>query len=199
MTPESSSSAPSGASKVTHYDILEVPPSSTFEILKASYQRKARKLHPDKRCSLANQQERQNNETNNITRSESDLEEAFLRLQKAWECLRDTATRKDYDESLAIQNRHKTKSQALTLEDDLELVEDEDTGELCHVYMCRCGADLWLPPQNTDTDAETNTVSEETTTNSNQQRQPRDTKGEKNVYITCDGCSLVFHIEQQKK
>ena len=162
--PDSISTADSSK---THYEILQVPPSATFDIIKASYQRIARQLHPDKRTLL---------ETRDET-TDSDLDGEFLRLQSAWECLRTAATRKDYDESLAVQNRHKTKSQPLT-ENDVELVEEEDTGDLFYVYTCRCGEDLWMPQSIIGS------------LSSEQSALP--------VYITCDGCSLVFSYRRER-
>lgn len=152
-------------SRQTYYEILQVPPTATFDSIKASYQRIARQLHPDKRTLLGTRNEA----------TDSDLDGEFLRLQSAWECLRTAATRKDYDESLAIQNRHKTKSQPLT-ENDLELVEEEDTGDFFYVYTCRCGEDLWMPQSTIES------------TSNKQSASP--------VYITCDGCSLVFSFER---
>jgi curved DNA-binding protein CbpA len=137
-------------SSTTHYDVLEVPANSTFETIKASYQTKARKLHPDKNHGVES--------------------EEFLRLQAAWECLRTVENRKEYDASLKQQETQFSKSQPVPL-DEWELVEEEESGDLCFVYACRCGEDLWLP----------------------QAALMAKEIGEK-IHVTCDGCSLVFHV-----
>jgi diphthamide biosynthesis protein 4 len=168
---------------LSHYDILQVPSTASWEDIKASYQKLARQLHPDKR-----EKKKQNNDNNNnnATNQEDQNEghdnidndnDEFLALQKAWECLRDDALRKDYDLELATTS-HKTmqsKSLATSLEDDWELIEEEDTGDLFYVFTCRCGEEIWLSEQ--------------------QQQQHSSTK----QVVPCTGCSNVYHIEQEPK
>ena len=149
--------------KLTHYDVLQVPFTASLESIKTSYQQQARRLHPDKRGMYPMQK-------NDL---ESDLDHEFLRIQSAWECLRDAASRKEYDAGLSMQRTERTKSQPLTF-NDLELVEEEDTGDLCYLYTCRCGEEIWLPQERLEAAGRDDDQS--------------------NVYITCDGCSLVFHV-----
>ena len=141
-------------SSATHYEVLEVSPTASLDSIKASFHKKARKYHPDKRTS----------------NGRVDEEQAFLDLQKAWQCLRDPISRKEYDELLLKQQTQTAKSTELAL-DDWELVEEEDSGDLCFLYSCRCGEDLWLP-----------------------QRELESGSIGSKVYVRCDGCSLVFHV-----
>jgi curved DNA-binding protein CbpA len=143
----------------TLYDILEVSPTDSLEAIKLSYQAKVRKLHPDK--------------LGGYDRDNNNNEAAFLDLQAAWECLRDSVTRKEYDAELAKQQSQKSKSQELNLV-DWELIEEEDSGELSYVYVCRCGEELWLPESTFQLTDGNSTKSV--------------------VYVTCSGCSLVYHI-----
>jgi Pyruvate/2-oxoacid:ferredoxin oxidoreductase delta subunit len=142
--------------KQTFYDILEVPPTASLETIKVSYQTKVRKLHPDKVSPDC-----ENNEV------------AFLTLQSAWECLRDSVTRKEYDTEIARGKSQKSKSQEVNAV-DWELIEEEDTGEKCYVYACRCGEEMWLPESTFQT-ADGN-------------------HAKSVVYVTCTGCSLVYHV-----
>ena len=151
----------------THYDVLQIPVTATYETIKVAYQQQARQWHPDRRrCCSSNSNDPDAN----------DADALFLQIQKAWECLRDAQLRKDYDANLACQRQmqanHKSKSEGLS-KDQLEVVQDEETGELCYLYPCRCGEEvIWSKPT-------ANSSSIATTTK---------------VYETCEGCSLVFHV-----
>ncbi|CAB9504354.1 DnaJ homolog subfamily B member 9 [Seminavis robusta] len=144
-----------GTHNNTLYDILEVPPTATFDAIKKSYQSLARKLHPDKR---------------NDDRDDA----AFLKLQKAWECLRDPISRKDYDAELFRAQSQKSKSQKVE-KDEWELVEEEESGELSHVYTCRCGEEIWLAEDSF-------------------QKKDNQSTVDSIIYATCPGCSLVYHV-----
>jgi len=152
----------------THYNVLKIPVTSTYETIKMAYQQQARQWHPDRRrCTCST------NSGNDPDANDADAN--FLSIQKAWECLRDSQLRKEYDAHLACQAQmqvnHKSKSEGIS-KDQLEVVEDEETGELCYLYSCRCGEDvIWNKPT-----ASSNTSSSTT-----------------KVYETCEGCSLVFH------
>jgi len=178
----------------THYEILQVPSTATFDTIKTAYQQKARQLHPDK------QQQQQQQQVTKLavdSAGESDPSQAFLRLQRAWECLRDASKRRDYDEILSTENRCHTKSQGLSMK-ELEMVEEEESGELCYVYTCRCGEDVWVPRTSIPTAAAA--ASNTTTGKAPQQTSTTCSRissmESRSSYITCNGCSLVYHIDR---
>ena len=152
------------------YDILEVPSTASWETIKQSYQTKVRHLHPDKQqqCRVHQDHNHKDDDDNEMV--------AFLNVQAAWECLRDPVSKKEYDAELAKQQTQTSKSQPVSLATDCELIEDEDSGELSYVYMCRCGEELWLSESTF-----------QATSNSSSNNKPL-------VYATCSGCSLVYHV-----
>lgn len=142
---------------VTYYDILQVPASANLNEIKNAYQKMARRLHPDKMTSKKEAQ------------SYEQTEDAFLTLQKAWECLRDPQLRKEYDAQLYQQEKGKTSRSIPLSPNEWEFVEDQETGDLGYIYACRCGEDLWLQKYKFE--------------------NPKST-----VFIHCEGCSLLYRI-----
>ena len=72
------------AYRPTHYEALGVPRSADAEAIRTAYRAQAKQLHPD----LS-----ENGESN----------EAFLRLQEAYDVLRDPERRAHYDDELTQQ------------------------------------------------------------------------------------------------
>lgn len=129
------SAQPSSAK--THYDILGVSRTATFEEIKAAYHNLARQTHPDKVSSIGSQ-------------------DSFRRLQSAWECLRQAETRQAYDEQLFLkeQKLESKRQAAMTLSlSELEVGHEDESDEHVYIYTCRCGEELqiWqdeMPPLN---------------------------------------------------
>ena len=152
-----------GAANSTYYDTLEIPSTAGFNEIKSAYQRMARLLHPDKQ-SLHNN--KQKNKAQNINNNE---EEAFLKLQKAWECLRDPQSRKEYDLLLHKTEIGKASKSIPVSHKEWEFVEDEETGDLGYIYTCRCGEDIWIQKEEFE-------------------------KADATIFFHCEGCSLIYHI-----
>jgi DnaJ-class molecular chaperone len=112
----------------THYEVLRVHPNADEATLKQAYHRAARQFHPDKQQG-------------------SDDMESFRQVQAAWECLRDSHSRKIYDLAL-LQQQHThhglpNTHQVLHVSDcHLQSIVDHN-GEMIDVFMytCRCGQD----------------------------------------------------------
>ena len=132
-------------SKQTHYDVLGVTRTATYEEIKNSFHKKARQSHPDKL--------QQNSASNN---NEEETQMNFKRIQEAWETLRDENLRATYDEEL-MQQKLKQKGKLdgavlLSKHDDLEEAHDEDLQESVYVYDCRCGEELIFENKNIEED-----------------------------------------------
>ena len=69
---------------ITLYDILQVTPNASPEIIQAAYRAFAKQYHPD---------------VNNSRGSTDDMKA----INAAWEVLRDPAKRKDYDRSIGVR------------------------------------------------------------------------------------------------
>ena len=72
------------ATMKTHYDILNVSPIATLDEIKVAHRKLALKYHPDKH-----------------DRTKTRIELNFHRIQEAWECLRDSEKRQEYDHILS--------------------------------------------------------------------------------------------------
>ncbi len=76
---------------MTFYDILEVSPDASPEVLRAAYRSLSRKYHPD-------------------SNPDSDEAKHFQQVQEAWEVLRDPQKRRHYDEHLRKSARSAAES-----------------------------------------------------------------------------------------
>ena len=133
----------------THYTILGVCKEDDLATIKAAHRSLALQCHPDKQQP---------------TDPKDNSQERFLKIQKAWECLRDADARKLYDDSLdrtMEQNQTRIdKAKPVLLSEmtcevcdvEIDLDEDESNGgqiddcpspavEQQNVYSlpCRCG------------------------------------------------------------
>jgi DnaJ-class molecular chaperone len=137
----------------THYTVLGVRKDDTLSTIKAAHRILALQYHPDKQMEDTND----NNRDCNIT-----TEERFLKIQAAWECLRNEDSRSLYDDSLrrllekSQTSIHKAKRVLLSemnceicdVESDLNVNGNErgadDQGSLVeqqnlYTFQCRCG------------------------------------------------------------
>ena len=62
-----------------YYRILEISPSASFEVIKASYRALAKKYHPD-------------------TQASSNMEKTMADINEAYETLSNSQSRKEYDQ-----------------------------------------------------------------------------------------------------
>ena len=179
----------------SYYHILGIPPTATLTEITKAYHVAARLYHPDRRHLLSSQNPSTESKsdgsigcstsTNLVYPDEKSNNEMFLRVQKAWECLRCPERRQAYDTKRRqeqIQREQRLRS-ALPVERDdcverivLDCLEDDDYNcgssrssnaservvEL--VFSCRCGQELWVSEADPD---------------------------DHNL-LTCDGCSLLY-------
>lgn len=71
---------------MTYYDLLQIRPDASDELIRAAYRRLAKQYHPD---------------TNPLDRSHASAR--FRLIQDAYEHLRDPSTRRLYDQQLKMQ------------------------------------------------------------------------------------------------
>ena len=118
----------------SHYDVLGVPEASSAstESIKRAYKSLALSLHPDRGGDA----------------------DAFVRVTRAWEVLRDARERRAYDAHLAARRRRVVVSDEVDLE-DMRREEEEPAGEeeregadaearpsssgRRYTHPCRCG------------------------------------------------------------
>ena len=144
----------------THYQRLGVSPDATHEEIKNAFHRLARQCHPDKSSPSSS-------ENNNAII----VVESFRQVQQAWEILRDPTQRKIYDDQLqhgALKEKAKRGGVVLLQWNELEQAQDEETGEIIHVYDCRCGEEIVI-----DSDISTN--------------------GQE-ISVECPGCCFVYQL-----
>lgn len=127
----------------THYEMLNVSESATYTQIKAAYRTLMLQNHPDK--------QKQRCDDDDPLDEDEYSKRLFLQIQNAWECLRDTKTRKEYNQMLQTC-RDKHRSQTLYSSSMVYLsqmkrdrrpvrMEEEEVLQSCIVltYPCRCG------------------------------------------------------------
>ena len=172
----------------THYEVLGVSPTASQDEIKRAFRRLALRLHPDKNYQSKEQQQQQE-ET-----APTEPNEAFRRVQKAWDCLRST-DRQAYDEELAqqatVSASVESSAIALSLDEFEETVGESDNDRVL-IYMCRCGEAVELWPEDV---VELQRPKEE----EKEQRKKGDTNGEEDVtsvLVECAGCSFVYAVSR---
>lgn len=136
--------------KMSHYEVLDCSPNSSTEELKQAYHRKALKFHPDKSSKSV------------------DGAVKFLEIQKAWEVLGDSKSRKQYDaecQQADLENQYGL-IYARLVPTDLELTADEKTLS----YNCRCGSEYLIHKSDL---VEKNSI----------------------THVPCEECTFVIEIE----
>ena len=127
------------ASDASHYDMLGVSSTASYEEIKIAFHELARKSHPDK------QQRQQQSNSSSEQGQNGDTEERFRRIQNAWEILRDDETRAKYDDERQqkfLKQKSKQQGAIILNRHELESAEDDETGETIYVYDCRCGEEV---------------------------------------------------------
>ncbi|TMW60003.1 hypothetical protein Poli38472_000045 [Pythium oligandrum] len=124
---------------ITHYEALQVARDCSGDDIRRAYHRAARQHHPDKQ--------------NGFVKAPDEVEnQEFLRVQAAYEVLRDPVARAEYDRQLTQDElrHHRDTGDALIVDEvplnemqreelrDSDAEEDEDA-EVLYTYLCRCG------------------------------------------------------------
>ncbi|OBZ87076.1 protein DPH4 [Choanephora cucurbitarum] len=106
----------------THYEVLQVSETASFDLIKQRFQRLILQHHPDKR-------------------SENEDDTQAQRILKAWDVLRDSSSRKEYDIELEIQRNKKDMAISAEVDlDEMEYTEEEKTFSL----VCRCSGEYLI-------------------------------------------------------
>lgn len=132
------------------YEVLNVPLDVSDEDLRRAYQRLAREFHPDKGGSQA--------------------EASFVRVQQAWDQLREPSLRRRYDAQLRVEKMAEAQSRAHVTDIELDEMDHED---VCSghswSYACRCGDRYFVDEAQLD---------------------------EGICLIECNSCSLAIHVSR---
>lgn len=131
----------------THYETLKVSPTANLTEIRASYRAALLALHPDKASSGAGGVLPSVSDSNSsIPSTDVDISR-YLRVQEAWNVLRDAESRAVYDSSLARngeKSRNTRRGDACLVIGEEVLLEDMEegvveTGETKEFwYPCRC-------------------------------------------------------------
>lgn len=172
------------SAELSHYEVLQVPPTASAAVIKEAYYRAARQHHPDKRGSC-------HHDDANKVDDENDDDATFRRIHAAWKCLRDPETRTLYNQERsleqAVHDGRRRNAVPIHPHECREVSEpQDDDGDNCcyyeYIYQCRCGNDLHtqqLPVlHDGSNNLEENGISSSSSTN----------------LIQCPGCSLVYDI-----
>ena len=112
--------------KQTHYEVLQVDNTASLREIKNAYNAMVRRSHPDR--------------ISTETSSECSLE--FISIQNAWEVLRDSKKRKEYDKSLqtiAYRCNKVPIAYCVALNDCDEFSNNSGESGSEFEYACRCG------------------------------------------------------------
>jgi DnaJ domain len=195
----------------SHYDVLNVPFTAPLATIKEAYRILVKKYHPDKVQDVST-----GTIDIDVAATTKREEHPFLRIQAAWECLRDTDQRRQYDELLTRQQLLHTQQQELIRQkhqnailinidvcqacrsnsiDDVpvpesptDLVGTVEEQVVDWFYRCRCGYELYVAQ------------SYSLTSNIGQQIQllPYDTDESyhqpDSMILQCVGCTLFYDI-----
>uniref|UniRef100_K3WAS9 Diphthamide biosynthesis protein 3 n=1 Tax=Globisporangium ultimum (strain ATCC 200006 / CBS 805.95 / DAOM BR144) TaxID=431595 RepID=K3WAS9_GLOUD len=141
----------------SHYEALDVHPKSSLEEIRRAYHRAARQHHPDKRSApAAADDDAAVVETRVETGTEATIvadgaiasDHRFLRIQEAYETLRDAEKRAQYDNKIAQEEvLRKRDGEDVRIADEVsvadmtkEVLHDDENGdEVIYSHQCRCG------------------------------------------------------------
>lgn len=107
------------ATRLTHYNILNVKENASQEEIRSSYKSAILTSHPDK-----------------LQKTSQPTNSKFLEIQTAWEILGDVKSRALYDKELRVSRQDDVIADEIELE-DLVVEVSGDVVEL--FYQCRCG------------------------------------------------------------
>lgn len=195
----------------SHYDVLNVPSSAPLATIKEAYRILVKQYHPDKvhEVSVGG------NNMEDIVRTTILEENLFLRIQAAWECLRDGDQRRRYDELLFQQQQsHQRQLERLrqkhqnaipinfdecqsccssTIADIAVPTSPTDSSDLVKeqvvdwFYRCRCGCEMYVAQAYSPSSMDQNIKLFPYDTDENC-HQPD------SMIVQCIGCSLFYDI-----
>mmetsp|Transcript_984 Transcript_984/g.2129 ORF Transcript_984/g.2129 Transcript_984/m.2129 type:complete len:253 (-) Transcript_984:210-968(-) len=122
----------------------------------------------------------------------------FLRIQEAWEVLRDGMKRQEYDTTLramGLKEKHKYDSAIPLSREDLEQCVDDETHETVWVYDCRCGQEVYIDDDINDNSNGGNKVEQNGDGCDDRQGRNNEKKQRRDVFVDCPGCCFVYHIQ----
>ncbi|KAG7394786.1 Diphthamide biosynthesis protein 4 [Phytophthora boehmeriae] len=123
------------------YDVLGVAVDCSADDIRRAYHQAARKYHPDKRTAATN--------GSDADGSSAHDEQQFLQVQEAYETLRNTELRQQYDAKVKQDALNRKREEEVVVVSDtvaladmqrevLEGEKDEDD-EVLFTHECRCG------------------------------------------------------------
>ncbi|KAG2386276.1 hypothetical protein C9374_002722 [Naegleria lovaniensis] len=152
------------SSSSSPYDILQLPSHATLNEIKQQYKILAKLYHPDAASNNS---------------SSTSHHEKFIELQQAYELLRDSKKRRNYDKQFHLNKYHLEKQYIGNISDYVLLSEMRfnEMNDCCEMD-CRCGG-LYIISMN------------DIANNSN-----NETLGYfKSYNINCNNCSLIIQVE----
>lgn len=158
---------------LNHYETLGVPETADATTIKEAFRLLVLKHHPDKQPSSS---------SNSRT---TDNHVLVNQIQNAYQVLRDSAQRKEYDEYLRLDRSRKHsrfESSILVERSDCTMEIDNTDGSAMLVYPCRCGTLLDTSPLPDDDDDE--------------QVGQEESLDKEDGLLECPGCSLVYDIRK---
>jgi len=141
----------------TYYSILGIPSDSTLATIRNAYTTLILTCHPDKvdnsintssSSSITNTKE-VSIPSENTTTNTASSHDKFLKVQTAWEVLRDTERRRQYDEELLRLNIQLQQQYQIPISDDIPFTDftkkiiKNNESSVQFSYPCRCG-DLFI-------------------------------------------------------
>jgi DnaJ domain len=173
----------------THFEVLGVSSDATYEQIKVAFHRLARVHHPDKNKSSTMNDD---DTTTSTTATQNPTEQThFVRIQQAWQVLRDNDSRRRYIEALNQSALHVQLKKGAVIPlswDDVEEAYDEETGETIFVYDCRCGEEVMIVMNQNP-----------------RMNHPRGRGGGGRVVgeggstiVECPGCCFVYEVPEKK-
>jgi hypothetical protein len=161
--------------ELSYYEILNVPSSATSLQIKESYRTLIKQYHPDK-CNRS-KNDNENIMTDNATTTnnykyyntnttKSQKRNQFIQIQLAWECLRDSQLRLQYDKELL--HSLQAKQQRQQNDDDEHEKQQKQQRNAIPIYITDCRSSIMGPELDYDNNNNNDTIdtsSTDTTTN----------------------------------
>uniref|UniRef100_A0AAV1TCN2 Diphthamide biosynthesis protein 4 n=1 Tax=Peronospora matthiolae TaxID=2874970 RepID=A0AAV1TCN2_9STRA len=124
------------------YEVLGVSTTCSSDDVRRAYHQLARQHHPDKRSPVVKA-----NRNHSAVKSQQQQQQLFLCVQEAYETLRNTELRRQYDAKLQQDALvRKREHEAVVVSDEVTLsamqrvyLQGEDDDAVVFTHTCRCG------------------------------------------------------------